>query len=200
MFKSFHIELRRSLPYEVSSESIDTNTNNFLLRGIGILMEKNHSISSFDEACMREALKQARTAQEEDEVPVGAVIAINQKIIARAHNQVEILKDPTAHAEMIAITQAASALSSKWLLDCTLYVTLEPCGMCAGALVLSRIKRICFGAFDPKTGACGSVFNIARNPKLNHSIEIGSGLMAQECGGLVTEFFVRKRNLFLNRS
>ncbi len=148
--------------------------------------------------CMREALKQAKTAREEDEVPVGAIIAVNHKIIARAHNQVETLKDPTAHAEMIAITQAANALSSKWLLDCTLYVTIEPCSMCAGALVLSRIKRVCFGAFDPKTGACGSVSNIARHPKLNHSIEIVDGLMAKECGGLMTDFFVSKRNFSSN--
>jgi len=159
---------------------------------------KNNSISSFDEMCMREALKQARTAQEEDEVPVGAVITFQNKIIARAHNQVEILKDPTAHAEMIAITQASNSLSCKWLLDCTLYVTIEPCSMCAGALVLSRIKRICFGAFDPKTGACGSVLNITKHLKLNHQIEVEGGLIAQECGSLVTEFFVNKRNFSSN--
>lgn len=157
-------------------------------------MEKD----SLDQLCMKEALKQARIAQERDEVPIGAVITVNHKIIAKAHNQVETLKDPTAHAEMIAITQAANALSSKWLLDCTLYVTIEPCSMCAGALVLARIKRICFGAFDPKTGACGSILNIVRHPNLNHTIEVVNGLMAAECGGLLTNFFLNKRNFSSN--
>ena len=154
---------------------------------------QNSPISSFDELCMKEALKQAKMAQEQDEVPVGAVIVFKNKIIARAHNQVEILKDPTAHAEMIAITQASNSLSSKWLLDCTLYVTIEPCSMCAGAFVLSRIKRVYFGAFDSKAGACGSVLNIVRHPKLNHTIEVVSGLMAEECGDLMRQFFIKRR-------
>lgn len=142
---------------------------------------------------MREALKQARLAQDKEEVPVGAVIVHEQKIIARAHNQVETLNDPTAHAEMIAITQAAGFLSSKWLHDCTLYVTLEPCSMCAGALVLARMARLCFGAADPKTGACGSVSNIVREDQLNHQIEVQGGILAEECGQLVSGFFERKR-------
>ena len=146
-----------------------------------------------DQTCMREALKEAGKAMEHDEVPVGAVITFDKKIIARAHNQVEILKDPTAHAEMIAITQAAHYLFRKWLLECTLYVTIEPCSMCAGALVLARIKRVCFGALDPKTGACGSVINIARHERLNHKIEMEGGVLAQECGGLMTKFFEKKR-------
>lgn len=142
---------------------------------------------------MQEAIKQAKLAAEKDEVPVGAVITHQNKIIARAHNQVEMLKDPTAHAEMLAVTQATNFLSCKWLQDCTLYVTIEPCSMCAGALVLARIKRICFGASDPKTGGCGSVVNIARHKKLNHRIEVKKGILAEECGRLVSEFFKKKR-------
>ena len=146
-----------------------------------------------EQTFMREALKQAKEAAERDEVPVGAVIVHDHRIIARAHNQVEMLKDPTAHAEMIAITQAASALSSKWLYDCALFVTVEPCSMCAGALVLARIKRIYFGAADPKTGSCGSVFNIAQNNRLNHRVEVSGGLLEEECGSLISRFFLQKR-------
>src|SRR5579863_6266497 len=125
-----------------------------------------------DEIFMQEAIRQARAAASLDEVPVGAVIVHERKIIAKAHNQIETLKDPTAHAEMIAITQATHLCSSKWLQECTLYVTIEPCSMCAGALVLARIARVCFGASDPKTGACGSVINIAHHQSLNHRIEV----------------------------
>ena len=142
---------------------------------------------------MREAVKQAKIAAQKDEVPVGAVIVHENRIIACAHNQVEMLKDPTAHAEMIAITQAASALSCKWLYDCMIYVTIEPCSMCAGALVLARIKRIYYGATDPKTGACGSVVNIAQNNQLNHQVEVSGGLLEEECGNLLSRFFRDKR-------
>ncbi len=158
------------------------------------MIEKQHPSSvGGEEIFMREALKQARAAAGKDEVPVGAVIVHKTQIIARAHNQVETLKDPTAHAEMIAITQAAGFLSSKWLQDCTLYVTLEPCSMCAGALVLSRIKRVCFGAPDLKTGACGSVMNIVRHKPLNHHPEVQGGILEEECGRLVSSFFRKKR-------
>ncbi len=150
-------------------------------------------MSTIDNVLMQEALKLAREAAKKDEVPVGAVITHNNKIIARAHNQVEMLKDPTAHAEMIAITQATSYLSSKWLRECTIYVTIEPCSMCAGALILARIKRLCFGARDPKTGACGSVINLARHDHLNHTIEIRQDVMAPECGHLLSQFFQKKR-------
>lgn len=146
-----------------------------------------------DELFMNEAVKQAMIAAERNEVPVGAVITFENKIIGRAHNQVELLKDPTAHAEMIAITQACNSLSSKWLNECCLYVTLEPCSMCAGALVLARLKRVCFGALDPKTGACGSVVNIVRNKRFNHQLEVHQGIQADVCGQLVTEFFKKKR-------
>jgi tRNA(adenine34) deaminase len=147
-----------------------------------------------DEMFMREALKQTKRACEDDEVPVGAVIVHENKIIARAYNQVETLKDPTAHAEMIAVTQAANALGQKWLYDCTLYVTLEPCCMCAGALVLARLTRLVFGAFDPKTGACGSVFNVIGDPRVNHIVTVGKGILQDECGGLLTRFFESKRS------
>lgn len=142
---------------------------------------------------MASAIKQAQIAAADDEVPVGAVIVHKGNIIARAYNQVERLKDPTAHAEMIAITQAANFLDNKWLSECSLYVTIEPCSMCAGALVLARIKEIVYGADDPKTGACGSVFNIANNPKLNHCIDISHGILADDCAFLLSEFFQKKR-------
>jgi len=142
---------------------------------------------------MREAIRQAMVAAQADEVPVGAVIVFERKIIAKAHNQIEMLKDPTAHAEMIAITQATNYLSSKWLPKCTLYVTLEPCSMCTGALVLARIARVCFGAEDPKTGACGSVINIANHQSLNHRMEVNGGILAEESSMLLCEFFQRKR-------
>ena len=142
---------------------------------------------------MREAIKEARKAFEADEVPVGAVIVDNGKIVARGHNQVECLKDPTAHAEMIALTSAASCLGNKWLNSSSLYVTIEPCSMCAGALVLSRIKNLYFGATDPKTGACGSVTNIVNHKKLNHRIKVKGGILKEECGSLLSEFFKKKR-------
>ncbi len=146
-----------------------------------------------DKIYMSEALKEARLAFQEDEVPVGAIIVHQGKIIARAHNQVERLKDPTAHAEMIALTSAANYLGSKWLLGATLYVTIEPCSMCAGALILSRIKNLCYGAKDQKTGACGSVTNLINNKKLNHRIKVSHGILAEECGSLLKEFFKKKR-------
>jgi len=142
---------------------------------------------------MQEALKEAQQAFQEDEVPVGAVIVHQGKIIARGHNQVERLKDPTAHAEIIAITSAASYLGTKWLNQASLYVTIEPCSMCAGALVLARIKNLYFGASDPKTGACGSVINIVNHKKLNHRIKVAKGMLQVECSLLLKEFFKKKR-------
>jgi len=142
---------------------------------------------------MSEALKEAAKAFDADEVPVGAVIVHERRIIGRAHNQIKMLKDPTAHAEMIAITQAAAHLKNERLLGCTMYVTIEPCAMCAGALVLGRIKRLVYGASDPKTGACGSVMNIADNKKLNHKILIAGGVLEEESSSLLKEFFRKKR-------
>ncbi len=149
----------------------------------------------FDEMFMQEAIRQAKKAAELDEVPIGAVVAYENKIIARGFNHVEMLKDPTAHAEMIALTAATSFLSSKWLQECTLYVTIEPCSMCAGALVLARLGRVCFGAEDPKAGACGSVLNIANHKGLNHRLNIQGNILATQCAGLLSEFFKKKRKV-----
>ena len=146
-----------------------------------------------DELFMLEALKEAEKAANLGEVPVGAVIVKGNEIIARAHNQVETSRDSTAHAEMLAMDIAEKALNSKWLLDTTMYVTLEPCSMCAGAMVLARIPRLVIGADDPKTGACGSVLNIVDNTELNHRIEITRGVLAQECGDIIRNFFKEKR-------
>ena len=142
---------------------------------------------------MQEALKQAKIAFEKDEVPVGAVIVFNNKIIAKAHNQVETLKDPTAHAEMIAITQATATLGSKWLLDCIAYVTLEPCIMCIGAIFHARINRLVFATRDFKAGAAGSAFNLLNSYPLYYKIAIDEGIMQQECAALLLEFFANKR-------
>ncbi len=142
---------------------------------------------------MREAVKEAEQAVRENEVPVGAVVVQNNKIIARGHNQIERLKDPTAHAEIIAITSAANFLGTKWLNEASLYVTIEPCSMCAGALVLARVKNLFFGARDPKTGACGSVVNIVNHKKLNHRIKVTKGILEAECSSLLKDFFRKKR-------
>ncbi len=142
---------------------------------------------------MREALKEARRAFEEDEVPVGAVVVHAGKIIARGHNQIERLKDPTAHAEMLAITSAANYLGTKWLNHSSLYVTIEPCSMCAGALVLARVKQLYYGASDPKAGACGSVANIVNHKKLNHRVKVEKGILRDDCSFLLKEFFKKKR-------
>lgn len=153
------------------------------------------SIPPADEMFMQEALKQAELAFEHDEVPIGAVVVQGREIIARAYNQVEMLKDPTAHAEMLAITQATNFIGSKWLEKCTLYVTLEPCSMCAGALVLARVKRVCFGAADTKAGACGSILDILRERRLNHRPDVKGGICNEVCSEIMSEFFRRKRAL-----
>jgi tRNA(adenine34) deaminase len=150
-------------------------------------------IAAPDARHMSEALKEARKAFDADEVPVGAVIVHDGRVIGRAHNQIRLLKDPTAHAEMIAITQAAAHLGSERLSGAALYATVEPCAMCAGAMVLARIGRLVFGAADPKTGAAGSVFNITRSEKLNHRIAVVKGVMEEECAALLKEFFAAKR-------
>lgn len=142
---------------------------------------------------MQKALVEARCALDEDEVPIGAVIIHKGKIIAKAHNQVERLKDPTAHAEILAITQGAAALQSKWLKDCTLYVTVEPCVMCAGAIILSRIDRIVFGVSDLKTGAFGSKINL-NTLGLNHRVKVKKGVLEEESSQLLKNFFMAKRN------
>ena len=146
-----------------------------------------------DEFYMHEALREAKKAFQRDEVPVGAIIIYKGSIIARAHNQIRMLKDPTAHAEMIAITQAANYLQNERLIDCLMYVTIEPCSMCTGALVLARINKLVYAADDPKTGACGSVVNLVNHKKLNHSIEVRKGILEDESSSLLKEFFRKKR-------
>lgn len=146
-----------------------------------------------DEYYMGKALKLARRAAEADEVPVGCVIVHDGRIIARAHNQVETLRDPTAHAEMIAITQAAEALGNHRLAGTTLYVTCEPCAMCAGAMVLGRVERVVYGASEPKSGCAGSVLDILREERLNHRCEVVGGVMSEESAELLREFFEEKR-------
>lgn len=145
---------------------------------------------------MRMALDEARAAFDEDEVPVGAVVvSLHHGVIGRAHNQRELLKDPTAHAEMIAITQAAQALASWRLEHCFLYATLEPCPMCAGAIVQARIPVVVYGTTDPKAGACDTLFRITGDPRLNHRAQVVSGVMAGECARILSEFFAAKRRL-----
>ncbi len=146
-----------------------------------------------DEFYMHEALQEAKKAFERDEVPVGAIIVYKGSIIARAHNQIKMLKDPTAHAEMIAITQASSSLQNERLIDCLMYVTIEPCSMCTGALVLARINKLVYAVDDPKTGACSSVVNLANHKKLNHRIEVTKGILEDESSSLLKEFFRKKR-------
>ena len=148
------------------------------------------------EKWMREALKEARHAFRRGEIPVGAVVVFENKIIGRGYNQIELLQDPTAHAEMIAITAATNALGKKWLNDTTLYVTIEPCSMCAGAIVLARIKRVVYGAQDLKTGAHSSLFNLLNEPRLNHKVEVLPGVLTGECERQMSLFFeaIRKRN------
>jgi tRNA(adenine34) deaminase len=146
-----------------------------------------------DEHFMRLALREAQLATEHEDVPIGAVVAHGGEVIAAAHNERELRQDPTAHAEIIALREASRAVGSWRVLHAVLYVTLEPCAMCAGAIVLSRIPRVVFGASDPKAGACGSVLDVVGEPRLNHRPEVAAGLLAGECGALLSEFFASRR-------
>jgi tRNA(adenine34) deaminase len=150
----------------------------------------------FHIAHMEMALEEAALAADADEVPIGAVIVSQEKgVIARAHNQREMLHDPTAHAEMIAITQAAEALRSWRLENCILYVTLEPCPMCAGAIVQARLPLVVYGAADPKAGACDTLYRITSDPRLNHRAQVISGVLADRCAAVLSDFFAQKRRL-----
>jgi tRNA(adenine34) deaminase len=146
-----------------------------------------------DERWMESALREAEKAKARKEVPVGAVVVHKGRIIGKGYNQIESLQDPTAHAEMIAITAAAAGLGSRRFEGCALYVTLEPCAMCAGAIVLARIPRLVFGAHDPKAGACGTLFNIVQDDRLNHRVELVGGVFRERCGELLSEFFAAMR-------
>lgn len=142
-----------------------------------------------EEKFMKAALKEAKKAMDKEEIPVGAVIVKDGKIIARAHNLKEIKKDTTKHAEILAIQKASKKLDSWRLLDCEMYVTLEPCAMCAGALIQSRIKKIYIGTMDYKTGACGSVLNLLEDFTFNHKVEVETGVLADECEKIIKDFF-----------
>ena len=147
-----------------------------------------------DRRWMKLALSEAERALEADEVPVGAVVVREGIVIGRGRNMVEQLNDPTAHAEMIAITAACETLGQKYLDGCTLYVTLEPCPMCAGAIVWSRLSRIVFGAFDEKAGSASTLYNIVRDPRLNHQADVVSGVERDRAAGLLRDFFQKKRS------
>lgn len=148
-----------------------------------------------DERWMMLALDQARRAFDADEVPVGAIVVHDGLVIGEGYNQRETLQDPTAHAEIIAITQAAATLGTWRLIDCTLYVTLEPCPMCAGAIVQARIPTLVYGTSDPKAGACDSLYQITSDPRLNHQVSVRSGLLRDSCRALLQEFFAEQRAL-----
>jgi tRNA(adenine34) deaminase len=142
---------------------------------------------------MRLALREAERAREHEDVPIGAVLVRDGELLAAAHNERELRQDPTAHAEILALREAARALGSWRVLGATLYVTLEPCAMCAGAIVLARVPRVVYGATDPKAGACGSVLDVLADARLNHRPEVLSGLLAPECGQLLSDFFASRR-------
>ncbi len=142
---------------------------------------------------MRLALREAQRALAHEDVPIGAVLVRDGEVIAAAHNERELRADPTAHAEILALREASRELGSWRVLDCTLYVTLEPCAMCAGAIVLARVPRVVFGATDPKAGACGSVLDVLGEPRLNHRPEVLAGVLAPESGQLLSAFFASRR-------
>jgi tRNA(adenine34) deaminase len=146
-----------------------------------------------DEYFMRLAIREAQAALEHDDVPIGAVVVRDGEVIGAAHNERELRQDPTAHAELIALREASRALDSWRVLDAVLYVTLEPCAMCAGAIVLARVPRLVYGATDPKAGAAGSVLDILAQPRLNHRPVVAGGLLAEECAALLTDFFGSRR-------
>jgi tRNA(adenine34) deaminase len=146
-----------------------------------------------DEYFMRLAIREAQAALEHDDVPIGAVVVRDGEVIGAAHNERELRQDPTAHAELIALREASRALGSWRVLDTVLYVTLEPCAMCAGAIVLARVPRLVYGATDPKAGAAGSVLDVLDQPRLNHRPAVAGGLLAEECAELLTDFFGSRR-------
>jgi tRNA(adenine34) deaminase len=147
-----------------------------------------------DERWMESAIREAEHAARRKEVPIGAVIVHDGRVIGKGYNQIETLQDPTAHAEIIAITAAAGGLGSRRLEGCTLYVTLEPCAMCAGAIVLARIPRVVVGTMDPKAGACGTLYNIVQDERLNHRVDLVTGILEPRCSALLKEFFLLVRS------
>ena len=150
--------------------------------------------NDFDVECMRLALDEARVGAKSDDVPIGAVVVANGRVLASAHNQREATGDPTAHAEVLALRAAAEKLGTWRLEDCSLYVTLEPCTMCAGALVLARVERLVFGAWNAEMGAVGTLWDVVRDRRLNHQPEVLAGVLADECSASLREFFSAKRD------
>lgn len=146
-----------------------------------------------DEVWMRAALEEARAAMAAGEVPIGAIAVIGDEIVGRGQNRVLRDNDPTAHAEIVALRAAATAIGNYRLLDCELYVTLEPCAMCAGAMIHARLGRLIFGAADPKAGAAGSVLEVLNHPQLNHKMPVTAGILAEDCGALLRDFFRERR-------
>jgi len=146
-----------------------------------------------DEDAMLLAIEEARRALEHGDVPIGAVVLLGDRVIASRHNERELLQDPTAHAELLALKDASSALGAWRLVGTTLVVTVEPCLMCAGALVAARVERLVFGADDPRAGACGSLYNLCCDPRLNHEVSATGGVLGSDCAGLVTSFFADRR-------
>lgn len=146
-----------------------------------------------DETYMKEALDEAKKAMDKGEIPVGAVVVLGGEVIGRGHNLREATGDPTAHAEMLALREAARAIGHWRLIGCTLYVTLEPCPMCAGAVINARVDRVCFGAFDPKAGCCGTLYDLTGERKFNHHPDVAGGVLNDECAALLKEFFSKRR-------
>ena len=146
-----------------------------------------------DEYFMRLAIREAQDALKHDDVPIGAVVVHEGEVIAAAHNERELRQDPTAHAEVLALREASRVLGTWRVLNCVLYVTLEPCAMCAGAIVLARVPRVVYGTIDPKAGAAGSVLDVLAQPRLNHRPQVAGGLLAAECAALLTDFFGSRR-------
>lgn len=162
-------------------------------RWISVLAVTGDAWTDLDRRMMRLALAEAQLASDHDDVPIGAVVAIGGEAVARGHNERELRQDPTAHAELLALQRAADAVGGWRVLDATLYVTLEPCAMCAGAIVLARVPRVIYGTADPKAGACGSVLDVTGEQRLNHRPLVLAGLLADECAALLREFFAARR-------
>jgi tRNA(adenine34) deaminase len=146
-----------------------------------------------DDYFMRLAIREAERALEHNDVPIGAVLVREGEVVVSTHNERELRQDPTAHAEILALRETAAAQGSWRILDAVMYVTLEPCALCAGALVLARLPRVVFGAYDPKAGACGSALDVLGEPRLNHRPDVAGGLLAEECGALLSDFFSSRR-------
>lgn len=185
--------MERSRPSTSGSSAIPDSTLSTLGLTFGLVADEPIIVLQSDHFFMGEALRQAARAYQAEEVPVGAVIVREGRIIARAFNQVELLKDATAHAEMLAVTQAEAAVGDWRLTGCTLYVTKEPCPMCAGAVVHARMARVVFGVGDPKAGAAGGVLNLLQFPGFNHRCEITPGVREEECRSLLRSFFLERR-------